>query len=129
VPSHTTTELFGVDSFQSWYSPARSPTTVRRADFCRVNEARFANQLLCRKCQAYAPAQIKASAPKPKALPRQALPLPRKPPGTSHCAACGKKVNSSVVAFCLTNRARYNGRVLCTNCQLGVRQNHRTVKG
>ena len=46
------------------------PITDAEVDFCRNNAVRFANQLLCRKCQTYAPAQIKASAPKPRVSAR-----------------------------------------------------------
>ena len=40
------------------------------ARFCRSNNGRFSGQLLCRRCQNYAPKNVRASAPKSPQGPR-----------------------------------------------------------
>ena len=77
--------------------------TNAEAYFCRMNRARFAGKVLCRKCQGSAP----------KSEPKTAL----KEITAARCAACGTGVDSKVVAFCRFNTKLFAGRVLCRACQ------------
>lgn len=82
------------------------------ADYCRSHSDRFASQLLCRKCQAYAPKLVRKSVPKaPAANSTEAEVVAR-------CAVCGTGVDKKVVAFCRFNSKRFAGRILCRSCQV-----------
>jgi hypothetical protein len=100
----------------------RIPITNAEASFCRINKDRFAGQLLCRKCQGYAPAAIIGPIEKPK--PKVVVP-PGREAGASQCAECGAAVDSRVIAFCLADTERFGGRVLCRKCQIKVRKTPR----
>jgi len=69
------------------------------AYFCRMNKARFAGMLLCRRCQECAP----KSEPPAKSAVR--------------CGQCNVEVEAKVVAFCRFNSKRFGARVLCRGCQ------------
>jgi hypothetical protein len=86
----------------------KGPLSPAEAAFCRKQSKRFAGQLLCRKCQAYAPA----------ALPRRESPTRAPTQATAaRCAACAAPVDSKVVAFCRFNSKRFAKRILCRACQ------------
>jgi hypothetical protein len=91
--------------------------SAAEARYCRTNATRFAGQLLCRKCQDYAPHSQKQTQ---KELEEKAA----KGDGAGAveiaacCAVCGGGVDKKVVAFCRFNSKKFEGRVLCRTCQV-----------
>lgn len=77
--------------------------TKAEAYFCRMNKARFASKVLCRKCQEFVP----------KAAPKAAA----KVSAAARCVECGTDVDDKVVAFCRLKSKRFGGRLLCRTCQ------------
>jgi Nuclease-related domain len=82
------------------------------ANYCRKNADRFAAQLLCRKCQDYAPKRSSASV-----ATLQETPEPRKTPSGPRCVQCGDAVEQKVVYFCRLKSKQFGGRTLCRTCQ------------
>lgn len=85
--------------------------TNAEANYCRTNSVRFADQLLCRKCQGYAP----KNGQKPM---KAASSETSESQIAGRCAACGTGVDKKVAAFCRFNSKRFSGRVLCRACQV-----------
>ncbi len=90
----------------------KGPLSAAEVRYCRQNEARFGGDLLCRKCQGYAP----------KAAPANVLLMHDAPGrvekrGVSRCEVCGATVDQKVVCFCRFNSKRFAGRLLCRACQ------------
>jgi Nuclease-related domain len=83
----------------------KGPLSKPEAFFCRVNKDRFAGQMLCRKCQGYAPP---GDSKRTKVEPSSAEP---------RCEECGSGVDNRVFRFCKDNAGRFGGRVLCRACQ------------
>lgn len=90
------------------------PLSGAEANYCRAKSARFAGQILCRRCQGYAP---KAGQ---KPGERNLAANVKEPERVAHCAVCGTGVDTKVVAFCRFNSKRFEGRVLCRLCQVSV---------
>jgi hypothetical protein len=96
----------------------KRPLSQAEASYCRNRPRRFAGQLLCLKCQKYAPANTAAStapavlddAPSSSVHPA----IERR---VHTCDACGAAVDSKVVAFCRFNSKRFGKRILCRACQ------------
>jgi hypothetical protein len=84
------------------------------AKYCRTNAARFAGQLLCRKCQGYAPQNQKKRESGEKAVEGGVAGAVEV---AARCAVCGTGVDKKVVAFCRFNSKGFEGRVLCRECQ------------
>ncbi len=90
------------------------PITSAEVEYCRSNKRRFGDQLLCKKCQSYAPKEV--------------IDRDRAKPGTQknnipeifRCAGCSVPVDAKVVSFCRIYSKRFNGRVLCRICQAAV---------
>lgn len=79
------------------------------AYFCRINKARFNGKILCRSCQ-QAPV---ATTVRPIA--------PSEPESVKSvgCESCGAEVDGKVVYYCRLNKKKFNGKVLCRECQQG----------
>lgn len=71
--------------------------------YCRMNKAKFDGKLLCRSCQ---------QQPAPVLQP-EAASTPKAP----SCESCYKEVDSKVVYFCRLNKKRFEGKILCRDCQ------------
>jgi hypothetical protein len=92
------------------------PLAIAEAEYCRSNKTRFGDQVLCRKCQSYAPKEVINSG--------------RSKSGTqkidnleiSRCAGCSVPVEAKVVSFCRTYSKRFDGRLLCRSCQASSRK-------
>jgi hypothetical protein len=89
------------------------PVTRDETDYCLARKARFAGQVLCRKCQKLAPERV--PAPDPTGSPKVAKPA-------AHCAECGSAVDGKVLFFCRINASVFSKRILCRKCQDVVRQ-------
>lgn len=85
------------------------PLTTAEANYCRANAARFSAQLLCRKCQSYAPKR----EPKPVTVTS----VIGDAEFAARCASCGTGVDKKVIAFCRFQSKRFGGRILCRSCQ------------
>jgi Nuclease-related domain len=99
----------------------KEPMSSAEVCFCRNRGSRFAGQLLCRKCQSYAPADIPAT-PRPAVL-RDAPSSSIRPAAEKQllrCAECAAPVDAKVVAFCRFNSKRFGKRILCRACQATV---------
>lgn len=93
--------------------------TKAEAFFCRMNKDRFASQLLCRKCQQFAPKAQPEPLRTGATVLNDAVSSPVAPalaPGP-RCADCGSPVEDKVAAFCRFNRRRFGAKTVCRGCQ------------
>ena len=93
------------------------PLSSAEANYCRQKTYRFAGQLLCRKCQDYAPKQSSTAVPILREVPE-----PWKTPSEPRCANCGDMVEKKVVFFCRIKSKQFDGRTLCRPCQTSALQ-------
>ena len=98
------------------------PLSSAEATYCRKDADRFAGQLLCRKCQSYAPKPNSTSA-----AMLQETPEPRKTHSGPRCAQCGNEVEQKVVYFCRIKSKQFGGRTLCRTCQTSTLQAPRKI--
>lgn len=82
--------------------------STAEADFCLERKARFAGQVLCRKCQKLAPQRM---------LPQDQGDAPNASKSAAQCVECGTAVDSKVLLFCRINAEKFARRILCRNCQ------------
>lgn len=80
----------------------------RVAYFCRINKSRFNGKTLCRSCQ---------QAPVATAQP--IVPSESESLKSVGCESCGAEVDGKVVYYCRLNKKKFNGKVLCRECQQG----------
>lgn len=73
--------------------------------YCRINKAKFNGKVLCQTCQ-------KA----PTLVPQQ-QPATESNGKTSSCESCSTPVDSKVVYFCRLNKKKFDGKILCRDCQ------------
>ena len=89
--------------------------------FCQSHSGRFAGQMLCRGCQAFAPRPATGSAGKPMPPgPPRPVPAPGGGPRAfsgPRCADCEALVEAKVAAYCRFNRQRFDGKTVCRTCQ------------
>jgi nuclease-like protein len=81
--------------------------------YCRQNSRRFCDQLLCRKCQDYAP-KLPLEIHDRNST-EQSKPVDAKAP--SKCSDCGRIVDQKVAAYCQERPNMFNGRIYCRACQ------------
>ena len=86
--------------------------TPAEAGYCRQNEARFAGNLLCRKCQSYVPKPDRATT-----APTSFIPKPIRTSEGPRCETCGAAVDQKVVFYCRRFSKQVGGRLLCRDCQ------------
>jgi hypothetical protein len=84
--------------------------SAAEARFCHHNKGRFGGQVLCRKCQDYAP-KYTPTAPRKSPEPRLTN------SAVAACSQCGATVDSKVVFYCKAVLKLQGGRVLCRTCQ------------
>jgi hypothetical protein len=70
--------------------------------FCRINKDKFGGKTLCRQCQ-------DSREEKPEASETCAK--------STACESCGTAVDSKVIYFCRINKAKFDGKILCRDCQ------------
>lgn len=73
------------------------------AYYCRINKAKFNGKVLCRDCQ-----QPTAQAPQPTTEAESKK---------GSCESCNTAVDSKVVFFCRMNKKKFDGKILCRDCQ------------
>jgi len=72
------------------------------ASYCRINKAKFNGKVLCRTCQqSTIPAQPQAPKEDKK----------------GSCESCNTAVDGKVVYFCRMNKNKFDGKILCRDCQ------------
>jgi nuclease-like protein len=81
----------------------KGPLRTAEENYCRKNGSRFANRLLCRKCQSFAPKQKENSVEKATTLNAGESEI------AARCANCGSGVDKKVVVFCRFNTKRFAG--------------------
>lgn len=87
------------------------------AYFCRMNKAKFDGKILCRTCQQpQKPASLSLSAPTPVLQPISVTTTNTDKKGT--CDSCKADVDGKVVYFCRMNKKKFDGKILCRECQL-----------
>ncbi len=112
-PSPGTPETFPAQSVPgSLCRACGGPLSAAEVRYCRQNEARFGGDLLCRKCQGYAP-----KAPPANVLLLHDTPLQAETRRAPRCEVCGATVDQKVVWYCRLNTKRFAGRLLCRTCQ------------
>lgn len=77
------------------------------AYFCRINKAKFNGKTLCQTCQ-------KATVPVQEPTPQPVVESEGK---KGSCQSCSAEVDSKVVFFCRMNKKKFDGKVLCRDCQ------------
>jgi hypothetical protein len=92
------------------------PLQVREADFCGQHNHRFGGQLLCRKCQGFAPSQL----PNARRTNSARQPESCNESTDSICSRCGNAVDRKVTFYCRAILKLPAGRILCRNCQPSV---------
>ncbi len=84
--------------------------------YCRINKEKFGGRILCRSCQQtpnIGPmVQHKFSKPTESAPSIETSALQK-----GECEKCRIAVDNKVVFFCRMNKAKYNGKILCRDCQ------------
>ena len=95
-----------------------APVTSRVAAFCRGHKERFGDQVYCRLCQMEHPGEVQAASAAAGSPAAERADSGR-PTGLPHttCATCGLPVGKDVVFFCRMNKARFDGKIYCRNCQ------------
>lgn len=78
------------------------------AYYCRINKAKFNGKLLCQACQK-APAPVQAPTPQPTTESVSGK--------NGSCDSCSAVVDSKVVFFCRMNKKKFDGKILCRDCQ------------
>lgn len=71
--------------------------------YCRINKAKFNGKTLCQTCQ-------KAPTPVPQ-------PATDCLSNGGSCESCSVPVDSKVVFFCRINKKKFDGKILCRDCQ------------
>jgi hypothetical protein len=77
----------------------RGQVTTAEANYCQLYKKRFAGQLLCQKCQKFAPKTLTSKS------------------GSMRCAGCGTGVEAKVATYCQCHSKRFGNRLLCRKCQ------------
>jgi hypothetical protein len=75
------------------------------AYYCRMHKSKFNGKTLCRECQ-----QPAAQAPQTQLAPESVS-------KNGSCESCGAAVDSKVVYFCRMNKKKFDGKILCRDCQ------------
>ena len=75
------------------------------AYYCRINKAKFNGKILCRDCQ-----QPAVQAPQPQ-------PNTEAESKKGSCESCNTAVDGKVVYFCRMNKKKFDGKILCRDCQ------------
>lgn len=70
--------------------------------YCRINKAKFNGKALCQSCQK---------------SPVQAPPAQGSKGKTGSCESCKAVVDSKVIYFCRLNKKKFDGKILCRDCQ------------
>lgn len=76
------------------------------ANFCRMNKEKLDGKVLCRTCQQTSVQAIKKASMATSSDERK-----------GKCESCGAAVDGKVVYFCRMNKNKFNGKVLCRDCQ------------
>jgi len=84
--------------------------------YCRINREKFGGKVLCRSCQQTP--NIEPMVQSKSIKPNESGP----PTGISAtqkgvCEKCGVAVDGKVVFFCRMNKGKYDGKILCRDCQ------------
>ena len=78
------------------------------AYYCRINKAKFNGKILCRSCQ------------QPAVIEHQPQPVSEILSNNDKkgvCESCNAPVEGKVVYFCRMNKRKFDGKVLCRDCQ------------
>jgi hypothetical protein len=84
--------------------------------YCRINREKFGEKVLCRPCQQSpnnAPMIQSKSSKDNESAPSAGGSATQK----GACEKCGVQVDGKVVFFCRMNKAKFEGKILCRDCQ------------
>lgn len=84
--------------------------------YCRVNKGKFEGKVLCRSCQ-HSPAIVPTPQPISIKPNDKATSTGSSAPQKGSCEKCGVAVDGKVVFFCRMNKAKFDGKLLCRDCQ------------
>lgn len=86
------------------------------AYYCRVNREKFGGKVLCRSCQQTPKidpiGQSKSVKPNDGSISAESLTVQKEV-----CEKCGVVVDGKVVFFCRMNKGKFEGKILCRDCQ------------
>jgi hypothetical protein len=84
--------------------------------YCRINREKFGGKVLCRSCQQTSNidpmVQPKSTMPNGSAISTGSSATQK-----GACEKCGVAVDRKVVFFCRMNREKFEGKILCRDCQ------------
>jgi hypothetical protein len=84
--------------------------------FCRINREQFGGKVLCRSCQQN-PNIDPMVQPKSIKPSDSAISTGNSGAQKGTCEKCGVAVDGKVVFFCRMNKAKFEGKILCRDCQ------------
>jgi nuclease-like protein len=84
--------------------------------YCRVNREKFGGKVLCRSCQQTS-VIFPMVQPKSIKLSESAISPGGSVTQKGACEKCGVAVDGKVVFFCRVNKAKFEGKILCRDCQ------------
>ena len=84
--------------------------------YCRVNKEKFGGKVLCRSCQ-HPPVVVPMSQPIPIKPNDNASSTGSSATQNGSCDKCGVAVDGKVEFFCRMNKGKFEGRILCRDCQ------------
>ncbi len=84
--------------------------------YCRVNKGKFGGKVLCRSCQ-HPPVILPTPQPISIKPNDKATSTGSSASKKGSCEKCGIEVDGKVVFFSRMNKAKFEGRILCRDCQ------------
>jgi hypothetical protein len=84
--------------------------------YCRINREKFGGKVLCRSCQQtpnFDP-MVQSKSIKPN---ESGPPTGNSATQKEVCEKCGVAVDGKVVFFCRMNKGKFEGKILCRDCQ------------
>ena len=84
--------------------------------YCRINREKFGGKVLCRSCQ-QTPNTSPLAQPESINPNESATSTGSSAKQKVTCEKCGVAVDGKVVFFCRMNKAKFEGKILCRDCQ------------
>jgi hypothetical protein len=89
---------------------------VKVVYYCRVNKEKFGGKILCRSCQ-HPPVFVPMRQPISIKPNKNATSTGSSATQKGSCDKCGVAVDGKVVFFCRMNKGKFEGKILCRDCQ------------
>lgn len=87
-------------------------------NYCRIKREKFGGKILCRSCQ-YPPVIVPMVESKSIKPSESAISPGGSATQRGVCEKCGVAVDGKVVFFCRMNKGKFEGKILCRDCQKG----------